>query len=164
MLIFKQGEGEGTQVEITYFGDDEPDVVVTGPNDIVEVRFIDGEEARWLFLDYNGMKIYVTYQLRHGEDYLSSDWFNPKRGMDDEKDESFDVEDLPEVPAELEEKYAQLFPVAETAGLEEWEKEQAERKRRMAYAIDCAWLTEDGLDVDAIVSAAGIPGRPEPRG
>lgn len=138
------------RVQITYYGDDEPSVLVQSPPGLqVTVELIDGEEARWVFLEHNGVTVYTTYPERSGEEFTSDTFYATQRRVSDESDTAFEIYDLPEIPVPEQGKYEELFPVglALETHKQPFHEDQADRKRRMAYAIDQQWLTEDGLDV-----------------
>lgn len=131
-MITHETSSGSISIEITYFGEDEPRVVVrTPPRSPIEIniQLIDGEEARWLFLEHAGVKIYHTERF---QDLPSDFYYSTIRGIESESENAFDARDLESIPAEKESYYEGLYS-------------GNDQKQAIAYAIDQGKLTEEGL-------------------
>lgn len=115
-------------VKIKYWGDDPPEVEAP---DFVDIELIDGEEERWLFMEYAGVFIYHTIWK---DDCFADHWFSLYRNIEACFDDAFDVRDIPKIPKSQLQKYYELFP-------------GDPRKRTLAYAIDQGWITKYGVNI-----------------
>ncbi len=119
------------KIQITYFGDEAPIVKCDNLADAERIELIDGEEGRWLFLDYGGVKVYHTNNCNH-PDMISEVWFSTERGHESDEEGVFEWCDFPSIPEDEAAKYKALFP-------------DDSEKQQMAYAIDAGYVTGDGL-------------------
>lgn len=119
-----------TQIRITYYGDQEPKVVILGKMEGIDIELIDGEEAKWLYMEHAGIQVYHT---THFPDMFNEFWFSTVRGQEGDTDEAFDVRDL-----RLTEVQRLAMDFLEVFKGEPY-------KQAIAQAIDCGRLTEEGL-------------------
>lgn len=109
--------------------------------DSVDVVMINEMAEATRLINYKGVQVYLTLK-DHAFDYYapSSHWASTALGDTCDADEAFDLRELPEVPADQQDKYAALFSTKPL------DVDEYDLTCRLAYAIDRGWLTKRGYE------------------
>jgi hypothetical protein len=120
-------------IKITYYGEQEPKIELP-PGLDVKFEFIDGEELNQRFMEHGGLTIYHTL---NDSETVSENFFATEMNTPSCHDYAFDWRELPEIPADEEEKYLAMFPDSSDI--------YSALKQAIAYAIDKGHITGDGI-------------------